>query len=113
MSIFITTPNLVESTFVDLTTGSATDLIPTLSNSASLRMVHICNDSGSAANITIDVYDGTNTYKLLNAQSVSANSTYTLAIDVQLDKGQSLRATAGTPNAFHVTTTYLRAVDRL
>ncbi|KGM44489.1 hypothetical protein JY97_00690 [Alkalispirochaeta odontotermitis] len=112
MTVYRTTPAQVFSTFVDLTTTNTTDLIATLDNTAGLKSVHICNDSGGAVTITVDVYDGTNTYKLLNAESVGANDTFTLELDVQLDRGQSLRATAASGNALHVTTTYLQAVDR-
>lgn len=113
MSIYRTKDNQQAITRnVDLADTNVTDVIPTLNGPVSLTQVHICEHAGTGSTITIEVYDGTNSRYLTKGKTVSANDELTLSLDIQLGRGESLRATAGTAAKLHVFATFLAPPDR-
>lgn len=107
MTIYRTESATAQTELVKLTDTNTTDIVATLTNSVGLKMIHCANITGTAATIDLEVYDGTTSYYLTKGESVAANDRLTLNLDIQLNKGQSIRATAGTGNAIDVTATYL------
>ena len=76
------------------------------------KNILVCNDSGSAATITITVIDkslGPATIKLFEAKSIAATTTTELITQpLVLEDGDQLKVQASTGNALHVVLSILQ-----
>ena len=79
---------------------------------ALIKNILVCNDSGSAATITITVIDkslGPATIKLFEAKSIAATTTTELITQpLVLEDGDQLKVQASTGNALHVVLSILQ-----
>ena len=91
---------------------SATNL---LANSASsdkvlkVNTIIVSNDHSSAVTLTVDLYRSSTAYKLIDAVSIAANSSFTpidKSIPIYLEEGDTLRVTAGTASYLDVVCSY-------
>lgn len=69
-----------------------------------VHKVHICNTTGSAATISIRVYDaaGTTLYEWVAGKSVAANDVLDLVMDFQLEEGDEIRAQQSAIDTFDI-----------
>ena len=79
---------------------------------ALVKNILVCNDSGSAATITITVIDkslGPATIKLFEAKSIDATTTTELITQpLVLEDGDQIKVQASTGNALHVVLSILQ-----
>lgn len=65
---------------------------------AVLKNIIICETSGNATPVTLELTDSSasSTFKLLGSKSVSANDFILLALELNLNEGDAIKLTAGT-----------------
>lgn len=101
MTIFQAPINQPEPVRVILSTTSVTEIIPSAGTKQVVGKIRVANVTASPATVNLEVYDGTNSFSLTGAFSVPANDAIEI-YDELLQKGHSLRATAGTALALVV-----------
>ncbi len=98
MSDYAIPKGISQTSVTLLTNTSVTTLLATQSNAADLTEIAVANESGSAATITLDRYDGS-TARTIFKGTVAANDTLFINFDAyRLLSTQSIRGTAGTGN---------------
>jgi hypothetical protein len=85
---------------VKLTGTGVTDIVA-VDRKCTVKKVYVTEISGNTPNFSLEVYDGTNSYYLMNTKPMTARQTLTWG-DIPLPKGWKLRATAGTANRIDV-----------
>lgn len=88
-----------ETVAVTPSTTSVTTLIASDTQKRQVKSVHLCNNTGTAADVTLSRYDGTTDTNYLFEYSVAANSYLTLEFEIDLPKDYSMRVTVGTSDA--------------
>lgn len=83
------------------TTGATIVLAADSKNKQAVGKIHVCNVTASAVAVDIEVFDGTTSIYLEKGRSVAANAAFDIYDEI-LAMGQSLRATAATADALHV-----------
>lgn len=89
-----------------LTTTSATTIYDADKSSALLVSILAVEIAGATPTLTLDIYDGTNTYYLQNAVAMTAKQRLQVDILVPLKVGEKLRATASAANQVDIHVTY-------
>jgi len=88
-----------ETFSVILTGTSATEIVPANNQGQRVLSVRIVNvDGTSAADITLERYDGTTSYAIISTKSVAADSYLDSTFEFDLPRNWSLRATASAAN---------------
>jgi hypothetical protein len=85
---------------VKLTTTSVTDIVAE-DNRCTVKKVYATEISGNTPTLSLEVYDGTNSYYLMNTKPMTARQTIEWG-DIPLEDGWKLRATAGTANRIDI-----------
>lgn len=85
---------------VKLSGTSATDIVAE-TNRCLVKKVYVTEISGNTPNFSLEVYDGTTSYYLMNTKPMTARSTLEWG-DIPLEAGWKLRATAGTADRIDV-----------
>lgn len=85
---------------VKLSSTSVTDIVAETKRCL-VKKVYVTEISGNNPTLTLEVYDGTNSYYLIKAKPMTALQTLEWG-DIPLNKGWKLRATAGTANRIDV-----------
>lgn len=88
----------------DLTVTTAVNVYTGTANlRGSLDSMSVCNDSAASANFTLQLTDGTSTFKIYDVFPVAAHTTlFIKEHNVQLPDGWTLQVIAATANALHV-----------
>ena len=88
-----------------LTTANADIYTVPDNHESGIDSIHICNESGSSATVSLDWYDSQTTtfFTLTEALSLAANSVLLLESKLWLFKGDKLRGLASGNNAITVT----------
>ena len=85
---------------VKLTTTSVTDIVAETGR-CTVKKVYVTEISGNTPTFSLEVYNGTTSYYLMNAKPMTARQTLEWG-DIPLPKGWKLRATAGTADRIDV-----------
>lgn len=85
---------------VKLTTTSVTDIVAE-TNRCLVKKVYVTEITGNTPNFSLEVYDGTTSYYLMNTKPMTARQTLEWG-DIPLEAGWKLRATAGTADRIDV-----------
>jgi hypothetical protein len=85
---------------VKLTSTSVTDIVAETKRCL-VKKVYVTEISGNTPNFSLEVYDGTTSFYLMNTKPMTARQTLVWG-DIPLNKGMKLRATAGTANRIDV-----------
>lgn len=91
---------------VNLTTTSATTLLENAQSSSLLVSIIAVEIAGSTPTLTLDIYDGTNTYYIQNAVAMTAKQRLQIDVLMPLKVGDQLRATASAANQIDIHVTY-------
>ena len=83
-----------------LTDTNVTDIVAE-GRICTVKKVYVTEISGNTPTFSLEVYDGTTSYYLMNAKPMTARQTLTWG-DIPLPRGWKLRATAGTANRIDV-----------
>lgn len=83
-----------------LTTTGVTDIVAE-ADRCLVKKVYVTEISGNTPTLTLEVYDGTTSYYLMNAKPMTALQTLEWE-DIPLEPDWKLRATAGTANRIDV-----------
>jgi hypothetical protein len=83
-----------------LTSTTVTDIVSE-TNRCLVKKVYACEIAGGVSAFTLEVYDGTTSYYLMNAKPMTARQTLEWD-DIPLEPGWKLRATAGIANNIDV-----------
>lgn len=83
-----------------LTGTGATDIVAE-TNRCLVKKVYVTEISGNTPNFSLEVYDGTTSYYLMNTKPMTARQTLEWD-DIPLEAGWKLRATAGTADRIDV-----------
>ena len=104
MSINIPLIANAKTVCLDLTGTSAVDVYESSNQLRGvLESMSVCNDSGSSANFTLQLNDGSNLFKIYDTFPVAAHTTlFVKDHNVQIPVGWQLEVIAGTGNALHV-----------
>ena len=92
---------------LDLTTTDLTTLFTVPSdadfNAAVVNSILVSEDSGNADTITVQLVNGSDTFRLFKVKAVGANTTIELLTrDLILQSGEILKVQAATANRLHV-----------
>lgn len=89
---------------LDLTVTTAVDVYESANQlRGSLESMSVCNDSGSSANFTLQLNDGSNVFKIYDTFPVAAHTTLFIKDhNVQIPVGWQLEIIAATADALHV-----------
>ena len=87
-----------------LTTANADIYTVPENHEAAIDSIHICNESGSSATISLDYYDAQTTtfFTITEALSIAANSVLLLENKLWLFKGDKIRGLASANSAMTV-----------
>jgi hypothetical protein len=83
-----------------LTTTAVTDIVAE-TNRCVVKKVYVTEIAGGVSAFTLEVYDGTTSYYLMNAKPMTARQTIEWG-DIPLEGGWKLRATASIANNIDV-----------
>lgn len=92
MTSFITGSGF-QSEYVRLTNSSATDVL-VADSATTVASMQFTERAGTTPNLTIAVYDGTNTYYFRNAYPMTANQTVTFNEPFWVPNGWKVRVTS-------------------
>lgn len=94
--------------FTDLTTTTETTIYTAPDVWTYLHKLHVSNVTGSAATITVSIYDDSETtlFSWVTTKSVPANDLMDFELDFQLAEGDEVRVQAGTADALEVALTF-------
>ncbi len=107
MSVFASLSGSFDTEQTILTTTSATGVLTADEGGTSVVSVHVAEVSGTGTTVILERFDGTTAYKLTGAVSIAANGRLDYIYPFKIERGWTLRATAGAANRLHVTVNYL------
>lgn len=101
MSVFRVAGGIVAPIAVKLSSTSATEIAGSDDFTTRIAWFQCTEITGATPDLTVELYDGTTSVYLRYQQAMTANEAVKFE-DIALNKGQTLRITAGTANAIDV-----------
>jgi hypothetical protein len=106
MSVFQTQAGILKTAKVLLNSTSAITIVSGGNTGCTVEYVRACEVAGATPTLILDIYNGTTAYKIRGTLAMTANTPYTDRDVIQLEAGESLRATASAADQVHVTASY-------
>lgn len=106
MSIFQTDAGILKTAKVVLNSTAAVTIVTAPSNGCTVEYVRLCEVTGATPTVILDIYNGSTAYKIRGTLAMTAHTPWTDANPIQLENGETLRATASAADQVHATVTY-------
>lgn len=91
---------------VILATTAPTVLLQASDNGNFVHSIYVAEATGTATTVVLEAFNGTTAFRLTGVSTIAANGDAWLQIDQRIERGWSIRATAGAANRLHAHLTH-------